>query len=141
MEGHIWTKPVKKLSVPERMAMEIAGYSIWFVMAIASILGAIIRGVVFSFLWGWFVAEPFRLASVSMIQGVGIILIFNCLVHRIPSLSSEVVNISALSKVEEQQDPLVMKDWICTMFARSEVATLANPLLVFTVGWVLHLFL
>jgi hypothetical protein len=94
------------------------------------ILMPIINGFVLSFLWEWFIIPIFHAPKISVVQAIGIALIFHFLAQN--------KNFYEKKKQSENDD----KRKISSFFPVGIILfqTVFSPIIVFLMGWIIHFF-
>jgi F0F1-type ATP synthase assembly protein I len=82
------------------------------------VMSAIIDGIVFSYLWGWFVAETFGIRTLSMLESIGLLMV-----------------LGYATKYKKNKD--TGEDSETAAITLASVLIFA-PLLTLFIGWVIH---
>ena len=107
--------------------MKFFGYLLIVPVVLATIaFGALWSGFVLATLWAWFIVPTFGLTALTSIQSIGIVIIARFMTYQIDV--KELIS-------EEDNDTQVKKGIALLAF------TFLYPLLVLTLGWVVHKFM
>lgn len=90
-------------------------------IAVVSVLGYLINGIVLSQLWHWFIAQTFQIKDLTTVQAIGISLVVGYLTHQ-----------DGQSKSDDKD-----RDWI-SILVTGVVKVVGGPLLVLFIGWIIQ---
>ncbi len=104
--------------------LAVIGGLVLFVLGVAAF--AVFGGWVFSILWGWFVVPVFGLPQLSVVQAIGLSLMIGYMTHHLKSDDKD------NGDDEDSAGAKTLKNLLFAIF---------YPLLILSLGWVIHLFM